>query len=357
MVGMGGLGKTTLVKQVYNDAIVKNHFNSHAWLTVSESIRVEDLLKGMIQQLFSEIMQPIPFGVESMSINRLKCLVKDFLQQKRYVVIFDDVWNVNAWEAIKYVLPNNNSGRRVILTTRFAHITSTYCKETEGNVYNLMPLSPKESWTLFCNKSFRGNLCPPHLKEISLRILKRCEGLPLAIVAISGVLSTKYWSRIDEWEMLYSSFGAEFEGNDKLESMKKAPSLSYNDMPYYLKICLLYLSIFPKDQQIICNRLIQLWTVERYMNATDGKTIKEVAEGHLNELFNRSLVQETQRGFNGKPCSFRIHNLMHEIILSKAIQENIVTIVCKQGSRWPKKVRRLLIQNTSENVEYSECFS
>ncbi|KAL7188071.1 hypothetical protein ACSBR1_038008 [Camellia fascicularis] len=165
------------------------------------------------------------------------------LQQGSRSTAVNNAWNVNTWEAIKYVLPDNNSGSRVILTTRFAHIASTCCEETEGNVYNLMPLSPKESWTLFCNKTFQGNLCPPHLKEISLRILKRCEGLPLAIVAISGVLTTKDWSRIDEWEMLYRSFGAEFEGNDKLENMKKALSLSYNDLPYYLKICLLYLSI------------------------------------------------------------------------------------------------------------------
>ncbi|KAI8017244.1 putative disease resistance protein [Camellia lanceoleosa] len=75
MVGMGGLGKTTLVKQVYDDAMVKNHFNNHTWLTVSESIRVENLLKDMIQQLFSEIMQPVPFAVETTSINKLKCLV------------------------------------------------------------------------------------------------------------------------------------------------------------------------------------------------------------------------------------------------------------------------------------------
>ncbi|THF96402.1 hypothetical protein TEA_015428 [Camellia sinensis var. sinensis] len=213
-------------------------------------------------------MQPVPFVVETTSINRLKCLVQDFLRQRRYVVVFDKVWNVNAWEVIKYVLLDNNSGSRVILTSRFAHIASTCCEETKGNVYNLMPLSPEESWTLFCNKTFRGNLCPPHLKEISLRILKRCEGLPLAIVAISGVLTTKDWSRIDEWEMLYRGFGVEFEGNDKLK--------------------------------------------KGFVNATDRKTIEEVAEGYLNELFNRSLVQMTRRGFNGKPYSFHIYDLMRE---------------------------------------------
>ncbi|KAI7988115.1 Disease resistance protein RPM1 [Camellia lanceoleosa] len=82
VVEMGGLGKTILVKQVYDDAMVKNHFNSHASLTVSESIRVEDLLKDMIQQLFSKIMQPVPFAVETTSINRLKCLVQDFLDKR-----------------------------------------------------------------------------------------------------------------------------------------------------------------------------------------------------------------------------------------------------------------------------------
>ncbi|CAL5359473.1 unnamed protein product [Camellia sinensis] len=354
VVGMGGIGKTTLVKKVYDAAAVKKHFNSHAWLTVSESFGVEDLLKDMIRQLFHEIMQPVPVGVETMSINRLKCLANDFLQQRRYVVVFDDVWNVNAWEAIKHVLPDNNCGSRVILTTRFAHIASTCCEETDGHVYTLMPLSQEESWTLFCNKTFRGNLCPPNLKQISLRILKRCEGLPLAIVAISGVLATKDKSRIDEWEMLYRSLGAGLEGNDKLQSMKKALSLSYNDLPYYLKICFLYLSIFPEDQQTSCERVIQLWTAEGFVNGIEGKTIEEVANGYLDELFNRSLIQVANRHPNGRPSKFRIHDLMREIIVSKAREQNIVTTICRQGSRWSEKVRRLLIRSTLDNMEYSE---
>ena len=82
VVRMGGLGKTTLVKKVYDDVTVKKHLNTHAGLTVSESFRVEDVLKDMIEQLFSEIMQPIPPGVETMNNNRLKGVVKEFLQQR-----------------------------------------------------------------------------------------------------------------------------------------------------------------------------------------------------------------------------------------------------------------------------------
>ncbi|GMQ04099.1 hypothetical protein CsSME_00049631 [Camellia sinensis var. sinensis] len=354
VVGIGGLGKTTLVKKVYDAAAVKKHFNSHAWLTISEAFGVEDLLKDMIQQLFREIMQPVPVGVETMSINRLKCLANDFLQQRRYVVVFDDVWNVNAWEAIKHVLPDNNCGSRVILTIRFAHIAPTCSEETDGHVYTLMPLSQEESWMLFCNKTFRGSLCCPNLKQISHRILKRCEGLPLEIVAISGVFATKDKRRIDEWEMLYHSLGAELEGNDKLESMKKALFLSYNDLPYYLKICFLYLSIFPEDQQTSCKRVIELWIAEGFVNGIEGKTIEEVANGYLDELFNRSLIQVANRHPDGRPSKFRIHDLMREIIVSKAREQNIVITICRQGTRWLEKVRRLLIRSTLDNMEYSE---
>ncbi|KAL7188040.1 hypothetical protein ACSBR1_037977 [Camellia fascicularis] len=162
----------------------------------------------------------------------------------------------------------------------------------------------------FATRLFGGNLCPPNLKQISLRILKRCEGLPLAIVAISGVLATKDRSRINEWEMLYRNLGAELEDNDKLESMKKALSLSYNDLPHYLKICFLYLSIFSEDQWILCETVIPLWTAEGFVNAIEGKTIEEVANGYLDELFNRNLIQVAERYPDGRPSHFCIHDLM-----------------------------------------------
>ncbi|KAL7188075.1 hypothetical protein ACSBR1_038012 [Camellia fascicularis] len=289
--GNAGLGKTTLVKTVYDDETVKKHFNNHAWLTVSESINIEDLMKDMIQQLFTEILQPVPSEVETMSINRLKGM--------EVCVVSDDVW-----DAIKSVLPDNNCGSHVILTTRLSDIaSSTYCNETDGNVYNLMPLSAEESWMLFCNKTFRGNLCPPHFKKIFHKFFKKFNGLLLAIVAISGALAIKDQSRIDEWEMIYRNLGAELQGNDRLESMQKALSLSYNYLPDYLKTCFLYLRIFPEGQQIMCSKVIRLWIAEGFVNATESMTTEEVANNHLNELFNRSLLQVAQRFAYGRPRS------------------------------------------------------
>ncbi|KAL7249324.1 hypothetical protein ACSBR1_011473 [Camellia fascicularis] len=180
---------------------------------------------------------------------------------------------------------------RVVLTTRNADLASFASTEYHGNVYNLQPLTPEESWTLFCRKTFMENSYLSHLEGLSKAILNRCEGLPLAIVAISGLLSTKDKSSVDEWDKIYSSLGAELQGNDKLLSMKKILSLSYIDLPYYLKFCFPYLSVFPEDCFIDHWRLIRLWVAEGFVESKAGMTIEEVAEGYLNELINRSLVQ------------------------------------------------------------------
>ncbi|XP_028110836.1 disease resistance protein RPM1-like [Camellia sinensis] len=287
--GMGGLGKTTLVKKVFDDAVVKNHFQSHVWITVSESFKIEVLLKGIIKQLFDEIKQPVPQGMDNMDTNSLKGIINAFLQQKR--------------------------------------------------------------------KTFVENSCPSHLEGLSRAILNRCEGLPLALVAISGLLSTKNKSSVDEWDKIYRSLGAELQANDKLLSMNKILSLSYIDLPYYLKFCFLYLSVFPEDCFIDHWRLIRLWVAEGFVEMKVGMTKEEVAEGYLNELINRSLVQVAERRRDTRVATYRIHDLWREIIVSKSGEQNIVTLAGEQSRAWPEKVRRLSINNHWEYTQQSKRFT
>ncbi|GMP83700.1 hypothetical protein CsSME_00037521 [Camellia sinensis var. sinensis] len=356
VVGMGGLGKTTLVKKVYDDATTKKHFQIRAWINVSESFKTEELLKGMIRQLFKEVKQPVPQGVETMDWNSLKGIINAFLQQKRYVLVFDDLWDIQAWQAFRYAFPECNYGSRVMLTTRNADLASFSSKEYHGYVYDLQPLPPQESWVLFCRKTFQTNYCPLHLEEILRSILKRCEGLPLAIVAITGLLSVKDKSSIVEWEKIYRSLGAELEGNNKLSSMKKILSLSYIDLPYCLKLCFLYLSVFPKDHLIDHWRLIRLWIAEGFVEVQEGVQTEEVAEGYLNELINRSLIQAVKiKG--GRVKLYRIHDLWREIIVFKSREHNIVTIVNDQDTTWPERVQRLSIQNNLEHLQQSKRFT
>ncbi|XP_030442186.2 disease resistance protein RPM1-like [Syzygium oleosum] len=342
--GMGGLGKTTLAKRVYDNHQVKAYFQSHAWITVSQSYEIEDILRDMVEQLHEEIKQPVPQGMESMNRMRLMQIVKNFLQQKRYVIILDDVWNSKALEGIKNAMPNSSFCSRIIITTRMADVATVF---NQSKVYKLKPLSAEESWSLFCKKAFRGNPCPPYLEHLSQQILKKCEGLPLAIVAIGGLLFAK---DVQEWEMISRSLAAELESNDKMHNFRKILSLSYNDLHYNLKSCFLYLGVFPEDHVIECMRLIRLWIAEGFVEKREGMSQEEVAERYLKELINRSLVQIAETISRGRLRRCRVHDLMRETILSKLRDENFVSFASEQKKELDERVRRLSVQNTCNNA-------
>ncbi|KAF7851410.1 hypothetical protein BT93_L3999 [Corymbia citriodora subsp. variegata] len=343
--GMGGLGKTTLAKRVYDNQQVKAYFQSHAWINVSESYKIEDILRDMIEKLHGEIEQPVPQGVESADRIKLNQIVKGFLQQKRYVIVLDDVWNSNALEGIKYAMPNSNICSRILITTRTADVATGSFNQSK--VYELKPLSPKESWSLFCKKTFYGNPCPPHLEHLSRQILKKCEGLPLAIVAIGGLLFAK---DVHEWEMISHSLAAKLENNDRMQNFRKILSLSYDDLRYNLKSYFIYLGVFPEDHVIECMRLIRLWIAEGFVEEREGMTREEVAQRYLKELINRSLVQIAKTTLDGRIKSCRVHDLMRESILSKSRDINFVSFASKQKVELHERVRRLSIQYTCNNA-------
>ncbi|THG08455.1 hypothetical protein TEA_011144 [Camellia sinensis var. sinensis] len=354
VVGMGGLGKTTLIKKVYDDMEVKRHFQNHAWITLSQSFKIEEILSGLIQQLFDEVRRPLPQRFETMDNNNPKAVLKEFLQESRYVLVLDDIWSIEAWDTIKIALPNRNCGSRVLLTTRIGNVASTSCRKPHGYIYEMKALSPKESWTLFCKKTFQEKDCPPYLIEISKSTLRRCEGLPLAIVVISGVLASKDQGRVDEWELVNRSLGAEVEGSD----MKKILLLSYNDLPYYLKSCLLYLCSFPEDHLIDWMSSIRMWIAEAFVEVEGGKTLEEVAEAYLYELLNRSLIQVAMRREDRRIQKCCIHDLLREIILSKSKHQNFLTIAREGSVRCLENARRLSIHNTLPDIPLEgKCFS
>ncbi|PRQ19021.1 putative P-loop containing nucleoside triphosphate hydrolase, leucine-rich repeat domain, L [Rosa chinensis] len=328
VVGMGGLGKTTLVKQVYEDPKVQKRFKVHAWITVSRSFKISQLLRHMINKIFKVIRKP----------------------NSRYLIVLDDIWHIPDWEAINHAMPNNNRGSRVMLTTRNVNVASASCLGNHDMFYRLEPLSPEDSWTLFCRKTFQGNTCLPNLEEICRSILMKCGGLPLAIVAISAVLALKDKRNLDDWAAVCGSIGAEIEGNDQLDNMKKLLYLSYSDLPYHLKSCFLYLSIFPDLYKIEHMRLIRLWLAEGFVIGKEGRTPEEVAESYLRELLDRSLIQAAETSTDGRVKSYRIHDLLREIVILKSREQNFAAIEKEHGTMWSEKVRRLSIVNTLQNV-------
>ncbi|XP_071929128.1 disease resistance protein RPM1-like [Coffea arabica] len=349
--GMGGLGKTTLVKKVYDDAAVKKQFQSHAWITVSQTFQFSDIIKNLIQQLYNEIRWPVPRRVESMDDIMLSEFVRDFLRERRYILVLDDVWSIDAWEAIKCVLPDCTTASRVVLTTRIADVASAFCLGSLDFVYKMEPLSDKESWTLFCNRTFQSNNCPPNLEEVAKKILKKCEGLPLAIVAIGGVLALKDNEKTHEWEMILHGFGGEADGSGKLDRIKRVLLLSYNDLPHYLKSCLLYLSIYPEDYPIDVVSILLKWIALGFVEERERITSTDIAMSYMKELINRSLIQVKSTLNDGRLNKCGLHDFLREILVSKSKEQDFTTVATRYYTRWPEKVRHLAIHNFTDNPQ------
>ncbi|XP_075494310.1 disease resistance protein RPM1-like [Primulina tabacum] len=353
VVGMGGLGKTTLVKKIYDDSSVNANFNCHVWVTVSENIDLDRLLRDMINQLASEVKLQPPENLEAMNGDGMKEYVYKFLKDKIYMIVLDDVWKVDVWESIRYSFPRNNARGRIIITTRLYNLGNAACSETRGHLYNLDPLTAENSEKLFYRKAFPRNSCPSYLNEISNSILQRCEGLPLAIVVIGGLLATKN-NNFEDWKIFERTIGLELQG-DYLKRLNKLLSLSYYDLPYYLKACFLYLSIFPEDYLLKKLELIRKWIAEGFVEPKDGKTQEEMAETYLNELYNRSLIGVAETSLDGTPLTFRIHDILREYIILKSREQNLFTGTSEGEIIRPDKIRRMAIHSRSKgtyNVKY-----
>ncbi|EXB45110.1 Disease resistance protein RPM1 [Morus notabilis] len=343
LVGQGGIGKTTLARKVYNDEVVKAHFDCHAWITVSQSYDMKNLLRIVSRQ----VRLPQRIIEEECNIDELISPLKQFLQTRRYVVVFDDVWQNDIWNVMKYALPNNNNGSRIIITTRNDNVAAVSKENSCDVVKELQIWSLEMAWQLFCKKAFRNDQfegrCPQELEQLSYDILCKCQGLPLVIATIAGVLSTKQKSEF-EWKNVLNNLTSEFEKTD----IEKILSLSYFDLPHHLRRCFLYFGVFHEDYRIYDNQLYGLWIAEGFVKARSNKTLEEVAEDYLNELIQRNLVLlETKYGIS-REC--RVHDLMYEIILTNAGEWRFCKSLKGGKSSLAERSSRLSVYGPTENV-------
>ncbi|KAK1699454.1 hypothetical protein QYE76_016151 [Lolium multiflorum] len=177
-------------------------------------------------------------------------------------------------------------------------------------------------------------------------ILKKCGGLPLAISTIGGFLATKPKTAI-EWRMMNDRISAELEINPELRTIKTVLMRSYDGLPYYLKSAFLYLSIFQEDQKIRLNRLVRRWIAEGYSRDIHGITAEQLGRRYFGELLDRSMILpgEDVNDYNGKINSCQLHDIIREICISKAREENLVFKVedgcCLSSTQGP--IRHLVI--------------
>jgi len=263
--------------------------------------------------------------------------------------LIDDVWSVSAWQLLRSALPLNNNGSRIITTTRIKAVANSCCTGIAAQMYEAKPLSDDDSQRLFLKRLFCSiDDCHPDLRKVCSDILKKCSGLPLAIISIAGLLANRS-KTLEVWSNVLRSISAAVDKDSPIDKMKRILLLSYFDLPHHLKSCLLYLSVFPEDFSIDCRKLILLWVAEGLIPGQDRESMEQLGRSYLNELINRSLVQPTKVGVDGtnvKQC--RVHDVILEFIVSKAVEENFVTIWNGDGfsrNYSSNKIRRLSIRN------------
>ncbi|XVF30621.1 hypothetical protein REPUB_Repub16aG0074300 [Reevesia pubescens] len=176
---------------------------------------------------------------------------------------------------------------------------------------------------LFCMKAFPSNLgqCLSHLDSQARNLAEKCKGLPLAIVALGGLLSCK--TSIDEWRIVNDNLNWELSNNLELGAVRCILLLSYYHLPYRLKQCFLYCCIFPEDFRMRRNRLIRLWVAEGFVEPNQGVTPEMVAERYLMQLICRGLLQVAERTVSGRPRICKMHDILRELAVSISKTEYI----------------------------------
>ncbi|CDP12770.1 unnamed protein product [Coffea canephora] len=297
IVGMAGLGKTTLANRVCNDPLILSHFHILARCTVSQVYSMHSLLV----QLLSSISSRRHGEYLEMDENDLAHKLYKLLKKNRYLIFLDDVWDIKAWNLLERSLPDDANGSRILFTSR---IQLQFKPDTK--THHLRHLTDEESWKLLQKKLFGKEGFPPTLGKVGPQIANLCRGLPLTVVLVAGILANiveDYWEEV-------------------------AKSLT-SSIP-----CLLYFGAYKEDENVLVQRLLWLWISEGFVQKTEEKSLEDVADDYLKDLVDRSLVMVSEQRTMGGAKACQLHDLVHEFCVRKAKEENFLLVLHGRNDRF-----------------------
>ncbi|XP_062178218.1 putative disease resistance protein At1g50180 [Alnus glutinosa] len=280
IIGMGGLGKTTLAKKIYNNVRVKNHFECCVWVYVSQDFRTIELLLNILKQMnisgiwntLEEMGKEISVSwtiLERMGVKELKELLFKCLGRKRYLIVMDDIWKVEVWDEVRSAFPDDLNGSRILITSRIKEVAS---QTSLTPPYFLPFLNKDESWELLSKKVFRGGACPPELETVGRKIAEDCCGLPLSIVVLGGLLANKEKTP-RSWSKLIGNVNWYLTEANTI--CKDILAISYTNLPRRLQPCFLYFGVYPENFEITGRQLIHLWIAEGFIQHAGNRSIED----------------------------------------------------------------------------------
>ncbi|XP_057763726.1 putative late blight resistance protein homolog R1B-16 [Salvia miltiorrhiza] len=308
IVGMGGSGKTTLARNIYEERLIKKHFYICAWATISQEYTIREIFGALLRQLNIAVD-------DNLTEQEFGEILYRYLYHRRYLIIMDDMWSIDAWDRVRNYFPNNKKiGSRIVVTTRLSDLAS---KLPNSDSLGMELLDEAVSWELLSKTVFGEKGCPLELEEIGKKIGKSCKGLPLSIVVVGGLLAKSKHER-EFWEEIGENLNATVNLEDD-EHCLKILYMSYKQLPIHLKPCFLYMSVFPEDEEISMSELIRYWVAEGFVKAVSGKSLEEIAKEYLKDLIGRNLVLRSTRDWGKK--WYQIHDLLRDLCLREAEKE------------------------------------
>lgn len=333
ILGMGGIGKTTLAQMVYDDPFVKSMFDVMAWIYVSPEFDIVRLTKEV-----SEFVTGKP-GDSFDGFSKIQEVLQKELVGKKMILVLDDVWNMqqNDWEML--FLPLRVAKLvRVLVTSRNDAVIQTLHTVTP---YRLNVLPEHECWKLFEHCAFGGKKIAKKAwsEEIGRQIIKKCRGLPLAVKCIGGAL--RYNIEKESWKEILDS---ELWESDELNPVFRALKVSYYHLPHKLRDCFLFCSLFPKGSRLRKVEIIYMWMAHGFIQPKGRKRAEDLCEEYLDELQMRSFILLGAKG------SFILHDVIYDLAKSLSVGE-IHTIMDEKSSHLSDKVRHLYIKKGNKPYE------
>ncbi|XP_058188981.1 putative disease resistance protein RGA1 [Rhododendron vialii] len=341
IIGMGGLGKTTLAQMAFNAVRVKSHFEPKIWVYVSQDFDVKRVIQSTIESVRGK-------ASEDSDLDSLQTQLRDILNGKRYLIVLDDMWNDNQdkWDTLKCVLGCGSKGASIIITTRLEKVSSIM--GTIPPLY-LSFLSEDDCWLLFRQRAFGyGDQERQDLVDIGKEIVKKCGGVPLVAKALGGLLRFK--SEESEWILVNESEVWNLPHGEN--SILPALRLSYYNLPLELRRCFAYCAVFSKGCKILKENLIYLWMANGYISWKGKLELEDIGDHIWNELCRRSFFQDVEKHLSGI-ILFKMHDLMHD--LAQSVMEDEFHIMENQISSCIPKQRIhhvTLLGNTKYTVVF-----
>ncbi|XP_026445046.1 disease resistance protein RGA2-like [Papaver somniferum] len=332
IVGMGGLGKTTLAQLVYNDDSVNRYFEPKIWVCVSDDFDVYRLLSYIMESITQEKFSDLS------NFDVLVRKVREQLAEKRFLLVLDDLWNEDAeqWGRLQSSLTVGAEGCKILVTTRKRQVADV----VKGSIspYFLEKLRADECWSIMERKAFSpgGALKTPNMDNIGKEIANKCSGLPLAAKFLGSLMHSK--NKESNWLSIRDDDMWNGPAESKIIPVLKC---SYDNLSPHLQRCFSYCSIFPKDRELSKQTLIQLWMAEGFLQPFNDCSFEDVGDEYFESLMWSSFFDGVEKNELDDVMTFKMHDLVHDLAQAVVGDHECLTVKVTDQLEKISEVRRL----------------